>query len=265
MTLSPLFGGVRRLSLSIALAWAGVRCAAADDDFFAPSPFVQATAAFEQGDVARAEALALPLTSGADATPEACSLLGQIRLKQGRAPEAAEQFARAVAKKPESAPLRSQWGEALLAQVAGGAADRAALLARARTELETAAGAEGGCVDAEMGLLRYHLMAPEAGPAGAAEVHARTAAALDPLTATYEVAALAEAFKRFDLAEPYYREYARLFPNPWLSWKHGCMLAALGRPGEARTVFEAILAKVPDFELARRSLAELPEGGTPQG
>ena len=78
------------------------------------------------------------------------------------------------------------------------------------------------------------------------------------MTATYEVAALAESFKRFDLAEPYYREYARLFPNPWLSWKHGCMLAALGRAAEARGVFTTILEKVPGFEHARRSLEALP-------
>ena len=232
---------------------------AAEDDAFAPSAFVQATAAFESGDLARAESLAAPLADGDAATADACSLLGQIRLQQKRPAEAVAQFARAVAKKPASAAMRSRLGEALLAQAgeAEGAA-RAALLGRARTELEGAAATDAECVDAQMGLLRFHLLSPGGGPAGAAERHAAAAARLDPLTATYDVAALAESFNRFDLAEPYYREYARLFPNPWLSWKHGCMLAALGRAAEARGVFTAILEKVPGFEHARRSLEALP-------
>lgn len=232
---------------------------AADDDGFAPSPFVQATAAFESGDMARAESLAAPLAEGNAATADACSLLGQIRLQQKRPAEAVAQFERAAAKKPASAAIRSRLGEALLAQAGGAEGEaRAALLGRAREELERAAATDAECVDAQMGLLRFHLMEPGAGPAGAAEQHAAAAARLDPLTATYEVAALAESFKRFDLAEPYYREYARLFPNPWLSWKHGCMLAALGRTAEARGVFTAILTTAPGFEHARRSLEALP-------
>jgi len=232
---------------------------AADDDFFEPSPFVQATAAFESKDVARAEALVAPLAAGDGATAEACSLLGQIRMQQKRPAEAVGQFERAVAKAPASAPLRSRLGEALLAQAAGAEGEvRTVLLQRAREELERAAETEPGCIDAQIGLLRYHLMAPEAGPAGAAERYAAAAAKLEPLDATYDVAAMAEEFKRYDLAEPYYREYARLFPNPWLSWKHGCMLAALKRTEEARAVFTAILAAEPGFEQARKSLAALP-------
>ena len=135
---------------------------------------------------------------------------------------------------------------------------RTALLQRARVELERAAGMDAGCLDAQLGLLRYHLMAPEAGPSGAAERYAAAAAKIEPLDATYDVASMAEEFKRYDLAEPYYREYARLFPNPWLSWKHGCMLAALKRTEEARAVFTAILDAAPGFEQARKSLAALP-------
>ena len=236
-----------------------VAAPAADDDFFAPSPFVQATAAFESGDLARAEALVVPLAEEAAASADACSLLGQLRLAQKRPAEAVAQFERAVAKNPASAAIRSRLGEALLAQAGGTeSAARTALLGRARAELERAAEADSECVDAQMGLLRFHLMAPETGPAGAAERHATAAATLDPLTATYDIAALAESCGRFDLAEPYYRESARLFPNPWLSWKHGCMLAALGRAAEAREVFAAILAEAPGFEHARRSLEALP-------
>ena len=232
---------------------------AADDDFFEPSTFVQATAAFESKDVARAETLVAPLAEGAGATAEACSLFGQIRMQQKRPAEAVALFERAVAKAPTSAPMRSRLGEALLAQAAGvQGAEREALLQRSRTELERAAEAEPGCIDAQLGLLRYHLMAPEAGPAGAAERYAAAAAKIEPLDATYDVASMAEEFKRYDLAEPYYREYAQMFPNPWLSWKHGCMLAALKRTEEARAVFTAILDAAPGFEQARKSLAALP-------
>ena len=81
----------------------GVVAWAEDDDFFTPSPFVQATAAFEQGDVARAEVLAQPLAEGDAATAEACALLGQVRQRQKRPAEAVTQFERAVAKRPASA------------------------------------------------------------------------------------------------------------------------------------------------------------------
>jgi tetratricopeptide (TPR) repeat protein len=232
---------------------------AEDDGFFEPSPLVQAVGTFELGEVERAESLVLPLTEGAAATADACSLLGQIRLQQKRPAEAVEQFARAVAKNPASGQLRSRLGEALLAQAASAEGERrASLLQRARAELERAEAADTGCLDAQMGLLRFHLMAPAAGIAGAAERHAAAAAQLDPLSATYEIAALAESFQRFDLAEPYYRECARQFPNPWLSWKHGCMLARLGRPAEARAVFEAVLRETPGFGLAQQALAALP-------
>ncbi len=247
------------MSLAALLLCLTVAARAADDDCFAPSTFVQATAAFESGDMARAESLAAPLAEGDAATADGCSLLGQIRLQQKRPAEAVAQFERATAKKPASAAIRSRLGEALLALAGGTEGEaRAQLLGRARKELEQAAAADVECVDAQMGLLRFHLMDPGAGPAGAAEQYAAAAARLDPLTATYDVAALAESFNRFDLAEPYYREYARLFPNPWLSWKHGCALAALGRAVEARGVFAAILEKVPGFEHARRSLEALP-------
>lgn len=230
-----------------------------EDAFFAPAPLVQAVAAFEQGDVGRSETLVLPLAEGDAASAAACSLLGQIRLQQKRPAEAVAQFERAVAKDPGSSPQRSRLGEALLAQAAcEDGALRTALLQRARGELELAAATDSGCLDAQMGLLRLHLMDPAPGPAGAAERHAAAAAQLDPLTATYEVAALAESFQRHDLAEPYYRESARQFPNPWLSWKHGCMLVRLGRPAEARAVFEAVLREAPGFELAQQALAALP-------
>jgi len=257
---TPISASLRfRLPAAVLTLCAVLAVRAADDDFFEPSPFVQATAAFESKDVARAEALVTPLAEGDWATAEACSLLGQIRMRQKRPAEAVELFERAVAKSPASAPMRSRLGEALLAQAAGvEGAEREALLQRARTELERVAAMDAGCIDAQMGLLRYHLMAPETGPAGAAERYAAAAAKIEPLDATYDVASMAEEFKRYDLAEPYYREYAKMFPNPWLSWKHGCMLVALKRTEEARAVFAAILETAPGFEQAKKSLAELP-------
>jgi predicted Zn-dependent protease len=176
----------------------------------------QATAAFESKDVARAEALVTPLAEGDGATAEACSLLGQIRMRQKRPVEAVAQFERAVAKSPSSAPMHSRLGEALLAQAAGvGGAECEALLQRARAELERAAGMDAGCIDAQMGLLRYHLMAPAAGPAGAAERYAAAAGEARAALGDVRCGRDGGAFKRFDLAEPYYREYARAsFPIP---------------------------------------------------
>ncbi len=260
MPFFPPFGGAGRVALLIVMGWAGTRSAAADDDFLVPPPFVQAAAEFEQGEVAKAEALALPLASGAEASPEACSLLGRIRLKQGRVPEAVEQFERAVAKNPASAVLRSQLGEALLAQAEqSDSAGRAGLLARARVELERAAAADAGCLDAQMGLLRLHLMAPEAGPAGAAERYAARAAELDPLSANYDIGELAEKHGRDDLAERHFGAAARLLPTiPWLPFKHGVALLKLGRVAEARAELTALLKAFPEFSPAQEILAKLP-------
>ncbi len=253
-------GGVCRLSVMLVLVLPGIGGRAADDDFLAPLPIAQAVGAFEQGDLARAEALVRPLAGDEESTAEACALLGQIRLKQQRLAEALEQFERAVGKNPASPVLRSQLGSALLDQAAGATEEaRAVLLQRARAELERAAVADAGCVDAQMALLRFHLLAPEAGPPGAAERHAEAAAALDPLSANYEVGELAEQHGRHDLAERYYGAAAKLFPTiPWFEFKHGLALLKLGRTAEARVELEALLRAFPGFAPARQTLEQLP-------
>jgi predicted Zn-dependent protease len=260
ITFLPRCGRACRLSLLIALAWAGVRCTAEDDDFLTPSPFVQATAAFEQGDVARAEVLARPLAEGDAATAEACALLGQVRQRQKRPAEAVTQFERAVAKRPASAQLRSLLGLALLDQAEDAMGEvRTTFLQRAKAALTQAASMDGGCCDAQMGLMRYHLMDPAEGPAGAADRHAEAAGTLDPLSASYEIGELAEKHGRFDLAERYYGVIADLIPaNPWLRFKHSQMLVRLGRVLEARKEIDGVLQAFPGFGPAQQLLAELP-------
>ena len=252
---------LRRLRLPVAVILSIGAARAEDDDLFAPSPFVQATAAFEQGDIARAEALAQPLADGEAATAEACALLGQVRLRQQRAAEAVTQFERAVTKRPASAQLRSLLGLALLDQGEGAAPGegRAPLWQRARAELERAEATDGDCLDAHMGLLRYHLLDAAAGPAGAAERHAEVSAKLDPLSATYEIGELAEKHGRYDLAERYYGVIADLISaNPWLRFKHAQMLARLGRVPEARKELDGVLQTFPGFGPAEQLLSGLP-------
>lgn len=258
MTIRPRLGAWRRSIPFVVLGLAAGLGRAEDDGFFEPSPFVQATAAFEQGDLARAEELAAPLAVGDDATAEACSLLGQIRLQQKRPADAVAAFERAVARSPDSAPLRSRLGGALLTVAESGVADaRAALLARARGELDRAAQLDAGCVDAQFELLRFHLLAGD-DPA-AAERHAVRAVELDPLSFSYDVAVLTEQHARFDLAERYYAQTDRQFPgNPWLEMKHATMLARLGRTAEARARLEATLRRVPGFKPASDALSRLP-------
>ncbi len=253
-------GGVGRLCVLLVLGFPGSGARAADDDFWAPPPIAQAVGAFEQGDLAGAESLVSPLAGDEEATAEACALLGQIRLKQRRVGEAVEQFERAVGKNPASPVLRSQLGAALL-DAAGEAVGeaRATLLQRARVELERAAGVDAGCVDAQMGLLRFHLLVPEAGPADAAERHAAQAAELDPLSANYDIGELAEQHGRHDLAEKYYGAAAKLFPTiPWLAFKHGLALLKLGRMAEARNALEVLLQAFPDFAPAQQILTQWP-------
>ena len=233
---------------------------AADDDFLAPSPFVQATAAFEQGDVARAESLVMPL-AGSDAAPaEVCSLLGQVRLQQKRPAEALAQFERAVAKNQASAVLRCRLGSTLLVLAEGASGDeRTVLLGRARAELERAAEADGELGDAQMGLMRLYLLAPLSAPADAVERHAAAAARLDPWDAPYEIAEYAEHHDRLDLAERYYGDIADKIPaDPWLRFKQASMLAKLGRVAEARAMLGTILKSFAGFKPAQELLGSLP-------
>lgn len=231
----------------------------ADDDLLAPPPFVQATGAFEQGDLELAEKLVAPLAGDATAPAEVCALLGQIRMRQGRPADAAAAFVRALAAKPASAQIRSRLGVVLLEQAAELQGEaRTAAWQRARAEFERAERDEADCVDAQMGLLRLALDAPESATPGAAERHAARAAELDPLTATYEVAELAEQKERFDLAERYYAAAHRLFPdNPWLEFKQAIMLARCGRIGEARALLEELLVRMPSFQPASDVLKQL--------
>lgn len=238
----------------------GAPVVSAEDDLLAPPPFVRATGAFEQGDLEQAEKLVAPLAEDMTAPAEVCALLGQIRMQQGRPTDAAAAFERALAKKPASAQIRSRLGVVFLEQAAELQGEtRTAALQRARAEFERAAHDEAACVDAQMGLLRLALDAPELATPGAAERHAARAAELDPLTATYEVAELAEQKECFDLAERYYAAAHRLFPdNPWLEFKQAIMLARGGRIGEARALLEELLARLPSFQPASDVLKQLP-------
>ena len=177
-----------RVFSSGAPVWLGLSClfapllgAAADDDALGPPPFVQATGALEQGDLEAAERLTVPLTAGAAVAPEALSLLGQIRLRQGRAAEAAALFERVLAEKPESAPAHARLAEALWERSKDAADDaRAVLRRRAGEEYAAAHRLDGHLIDAHMGLVRWYFAAPAAAPEGALERHAEAASQIDP-------------------------------------------------------------------------------------
>jgi len=250
-----------RWMLPLCVGVAGLPAARAEgDSFLEPTPYMRAVAAFERGDLPTAEALVTPVTVGPAATADDCALLGQIRQKQNRGVEAVALFERAVAVQPQRATLRTWLGAALLDQaLAADGAQRVALLRRARATLERAFELDAGHVDAVLGLLRYHLLSPLDGDPASVTRYADTAAKLDPLSAPYDIAALAEELGRFELAEKYYGIGAAAEPaNPWLRWCHGRMLAKLGRVAEARAEFERILKEIPGFPAAQKSLAELP-------
>lgn len=231
-----------------------------DDDGLGPPPFVRATGALELGDLGEAERLTVPLTEGAAVQPEALALLGQIRLRQGRASEAAALFERVLAERPGSAPTHARLAEALWEQskdAAGGA--QAAHLRRAGAEFAAAHRLDGNLIDAHMGLVRLYFAAPAEAPEGAVERHAEAASRIDPWDSTYEIADLAEKHARLDLAERYYGRIADKIPeNPWLRFKQAAMRAQLGRTAEARATLEAILQKVPGFGPAVELLNNLP-------
>ncbi len=233
---------------------------AQNDPFFAPNPYVQAVAAFERGDMATAENLVEPLAQVAKPSADTCALLGRIRQSQKRWSEATRWLEQAVAAKPGNAPLLTFLGLALLDQANAGEGPQQADLARgALARLMQAQALAPDYLDAHMALVRYHLTAPSGRDAAQAWSQAAVAAQLDPGSAPYDIAELAERAGDLPLAEKYYRASVTAFPEePWLHWSVARVQVARGAIDEARAGLQKLLQAFPGFGPAQEALAKLP-------
>lgn len=252
---------LRPLLLAILFTCASHGFAEDDDAFFAPSPYVQAIAAFEKNDVAAAEKLVTPLVADpASATADALALLGRIRLSQKRSAEAVTNLERAVALKPDNATFLTFLGLALLDQAnASEGTARTELAGQSLARLTRAAELAPTNAEVHIALMRYHLTAPAGKVSEEAWRHADEANRLDPLSTGYDIAEMAERAGDLRLAEKYYRVDAANFPvSPWLPFCVARVQLARNASEEARATLAEVLQRFPGFGPAQQMMAGLP-------
>ncbi len=240
-----------------------LRAAPADaDPFEQTDPFVRASAALARGDLAAAEALALPLASGAAPRADVCTLLGEVRLGQKRPWEAIEFFEKAAQLSPKSAICQSRLGTAILESVGQAEpARRGALVGRALAALNRSVELEPDHYDGCLALAHFYAEAPADGGRDfdRAAFFAEKVRKANPFEGTLQLAIIAERQGRLEAALERYRETLRMWDDdPGLLACEARVLANLGRIAEARACYGRILQRFPDWAPGRQALAALP-------
>jgi Flp pilus assembly protein TadD len=221
----------------------------------------EARAALQANDLPKAESLLAPLTTGAATEAAAFHVLGQLRERQRNLKDAAtayEQATKLDATKPEyhsalGIAIGQRMGEMNFMQQAMAAG-------KMKKAFETSVALDPQHVSGLIGLSRYYANAPEI--AGGSLEKARTFAAqvkaIVPFLGEAEYANIAEKGEDYTAALAHYETARQLRPdNAGFTFSAGRMLAKLGRKDEARARFEEALKLNPNFEAAKRALAEL--------
>jgi len=221
----------------------------------------QAKAALQKGDLAGAEALLTPLTTGEKPDAAACHQLGLVRQRQRRANDAIalhEQATKLDPAKPDYfSALGIAVGESMREATFAEQGMRAVKLKKAfarSVELDP------NHVPGLIGLARFYAGAPEiaGGSLEKAAEYARRVATLNPYLGALELAQIAERTEDFATALGHYETALRLQPkNAGAHVSAGRMLAKLSRTAEARSRFETALQLDPAREAARKALADL--------
>lgn len=227
----------------------------------APSSLDEARAALKANDLPRAEALLTPLTAGDAVDAAAFHVLGQLREHQRNPKDAVDAYEQATkldATKPEyfsalGVALSQRMGELNFMQ-------QAMTAGKMKRAFEKSVALDPRHVPGLIGLSRYYANAPEI--AGGSLEKARTFAgqvkAIIPFLGEAEYASLAEKSEDYTAALAHYEAATQLRPdNAGFSFSAGRMLAKLGRKDEARARFVEALKLNPNFEAAKRALAEL--------
>ncbi|MBI2513620.1 MAG: tetratricopeptide repeat protein [Opitutae bacterium] len=219
-----------------------------------------AGAALKFGDLAAADAALAPLATGEKPDPAALNLLSQVRMAQKNTKDAIALAEKAAQLAPDNADYHAQLGIALSARMPELAFMQQAMIAgKMRKAFERAVALDPKNANALVGLARYFANAPEI--AGGSLIKAAEFAArlkeLDPFLGESELGRIAERGEKLSEALAHYEAAAQTKPDAGAQFNYGRVLAKLGKTDEARTRFEATLKLNPNFEAARKALAEL--------
>lgn len=215
----------------------------------------------KSGDLAGANAALAPLASGEKPDPAALHLLSQVRLAQKNTKEAIAFAEKAAQLAPDNADYHAQVGVALSARMPElGFMQQAMVAGKMRKAFERAVEIDPKNLNALVGLARYFTNAPEiaGGSLTKAAEFATRLKELNPFLGESELGRIAERGEKFADALAHYEAAAQLKPDAaGPVFNSGRMLTKLNRPDDARARFENALKLNPNFDAAKKALAEL--------
>ena len=224
-----------------------------------------ALAALAGAQTPAAPATPAPLTA-ADAP--ALHQQGIERLQQKNAKEAVEFAEKATKADPTKPEYFSQLGIALSQRMNEVPFTQMAMLSvKMKKAFEKSIALDPKHLTGLIGLARFYTNAPEiaGGSLEKAKEFADRVRALDELLGEIELGHVAFKGEDYAGALPHYQAAVALKPeNPGLRNICGQTLAKLGHKDEARAQFEAALKLKPDFEAAKKALAELDAPAAPE-
>lgn len=225
------------------------------------SPLTQAKAALKTGDLATAETLLTPLTTGEKPDAAAVHQLGLVRQRQQRATDAVALFEQATkldATKPEyfsalGVAISQRMGDVTFMQ-------QAMLSGKMKKAFAKSIELDPNHLDGLIGLTRFYSNAPEiaGGSLEKAAEFAERVKKINPFLGELELGTVAERREDFAAALTHYDAASQLKPDH--ANEHvlaGRMLAKLGRKDDARVRFETALKLDPKREAAKKALAAL--------
>jgi len=176
----------------------------------------EAKAAFQQGDLAAAETLLLPLTAAEKPDPAALHQLALLRQRQGRPKDAVPLLERATALDATKADYFAALGIAVSEAMRGAPMmEMAALSGKVRKAFAKAVELDPNHVTGLIGLTRYYSNAPEMAGGSlekAAELALRIEK-LNPLLGALERGNIAERGEDYAAALPHYEAALKLKPD----------------------------------------------------
>lgn len=183
------------------------------------------------------------------ASDSAVFFLGRIALLEHDLPGAARRFEKAANLRPSRSEYHHWLGRTYGQQaLAASMLKKPGLAGKSRRELERAVNLDPTNVDARVDLAQYLSVAPGVmgGSRERATAQAREVLKLDPLKGRLLSALLHERSRNLAAAEREYRAATSEFPeSPAAHYVLGLFLQRNGRPDEAMTTFENIIARMP--------------------
>jgi len=227
----------------------------------AQTPLETGTAALKSGDLAAADAALAPLVAGEKPDVAALLVLSQVRVAQRNSKDAIALAEKAVQLAPDNAAAHAQLGLAVSSRMPELAFMQQAVFAgKMKKAFEKALELDPKNLNALIGLARYFTNAPEivGGSLPKAAEFAARVKELDPFLGELELGRIAERGDKFAEALAHFQAAAQLKPEAaGAHFNCGRLLVKLERKDEARTSFATALKFNPNFEAAKKALAEL--------